>query len=132
MNVRSETVFYRTIGFTDALSEFDSPVVAAVNAHIQHFERAWKASKHDGDIPKGFDLEFDKEAKGPYRLYQVRVGPKHGYRADVVFLDNGSDAYWVYTFKKVRDRQPEDMKRARIQAQRLWEELQGGNHHGTR
>lgn len=132
MSIRNGTVFRTVKSFTNALNKFDGPVAATISAHISNFERAWKASKHDGEIPSGFCLEFDKDAKGPYRLYQVRVGPKHGYRADVVFLDSGSNAYWVYTFKKVRNRQPEDMQRARFYAQQLWEELQGGNNHGTR
>lgn len=132
MSIRSGTVFYRDAGFTSALDKFDYSVVAAINAHIIHFERAWRASKHDGDIPAGFCLEAYHDIDGPYRLYQIRVGPKHGYRATIMFLDRGSDAYWMYVFKKVKDRQPEDMKRARMCAQQLWNELQRRNDHGTR
>jgi hypothetical protein len=49
-----------------------------------------------------------------------------------MFLDSSSDAYWIDIFKKVKDRQPEDMKRARLLAQRLWDELKRRNDHGTR
>jgi hypothetical protein len=40
-----------------------------------------------------------------------------------MFLDEGTDAYWVYAFKKGKDRQPEDMNRARVLAQRYWEKI---------
>ena len=48
-------------------------------------------------------------------------GTPPGYRAWVMFLEESTNAYWVYAFKKVRDRQPEDMNRARMLAQRYWE-----------
>lgn len=132
MGTRSGTVFHTNASFLEALNTFNYPIVAAINTHVAHFERTWRASQHDGDIPAGFCLEAYHDIEGPYRLYQIRVGPKHGYRANILFLDRGSDAYWMYIFKKVKDRQPEDMKRARIHAQRLWNELQREEDHGKR
>ncbi len=117
--LRSATVFRSVASFTSALNEFDMPVVASINAHLLHFERAWKASRHDGEIPTGFYFEAYADVDGPYRLCQIRVGPNHGFRALVMFLNNSPDAYWIYIFKKVKNRQPEDMKRARTLAQRL-------------
>lgn len=127
MGSRSVTVFRRLASFTTILDKLDSSASAPIVAHIIQFERAWKASRHDGEIPSGFYFEAYLKVDDPYRLCQVRVGPKHGYRALVVFLDRSSDAYWIYIFKKVRDRQPEDMNRARVLAQRLWDELQRRN-----
>ena len=123
MSSRSETVFRRLASFTKNLDEFDSNVATPIAAHIIQFENAWKVSKHDGEIPSGFHFEAYLKVDEPYRLCQIRVGPKHGYRALVVFLDRSSDAYWIYVFKKVKDRQPEDMNRARVLAQKLWNEL---------
>jgi hypothetical protein len=132
VSARSITIFYRDDCFTDALNQLDVSVVAAVNAHLIRFENVWKASKHNGDIPAGFYLEAYQDVDGLYQLYQIRVGPKHGCRVIIMFLDGGSDAYWVHIFKKVKDRQPEDMKRAHSYAQRLWEKLQRRNDYGTR
>ncbi len=132
MGTRSNTVFRKLSGFTTALDAFDTSVAAAITAHILQFERAWKASRHDGELPTGFRFEAYLKVDAPYRLCQIRVGPKHGYRALVMFLDSSSDAYWIDIFKKVKDRQPEDMKRARLLAQRLWDELKRRNDHGTR
>jgi hypothetical protein len=123
VGTRSNTVFRKLFGFTTAVDMFDMSVVAAINAHILQFERAWKASRHDGELPTGFRFEAYLKVDEPYRLCQIRVGPKHGYRALVMFLDRSSDAYWIYVFKKVKDRQPEDMNRARLLAQRFWHQL---------
>jgi hypothetical protein len=132
VSARSVTVFYSDDSFTDALNQLDVSVVAAVNVHLVRFENAWKASKHDGEIPAGFYLEAYHDVDGPYQLYQIRVGPRHGCRVVVMFLDGGSDAYWVHIFQKVKNRQPEDMKRAHLYAQRLWAKLQRRNDHETR
>src|SRR5437763_1564477 len=87
-----------------------------ITPHINHFEIAWRDSRHDGDLPSGFHAEQDKEVVGPFQLYQIRVGPGNlpRYRAWVMFLDGSTDAYWVYAFKKGKGRQPEDMDRARV------------------
>ena len=123
MGSRRETVFRRLASFTKSLDEFDTRVTAAITAHIIQFENAWKASRHDGEIPSGFCFEPYLKIDAPYRLCQIRVGPKRGYRALVMFLDRSSEAYWIYACKKVKDRQPDDMNRARILAERLWDEL---------
>lgn len=122
MNVRSATVFRSVASFITALEGFDNSAVAAINAHLMHFERTWKASRHDGEIPTGFVFEAYTDIDGPYRLCQIRVGPNRGFRALVMFLNNSPEAYWIYVFKKVKNRQPEDIKRARELAQRLWDE----------
>lgn len=132
MGTRSTTVFRKLSGFTAALDRFDMSVVAALTAHILQFERAWRASRHDGELPTGFHFEAYLKVDEPYRLCQIRVGPKHGYRALVMFPDKSSDAYWVHIFKKVKDRQPEDMKRARLLSQRLWDEIKGRNDYESR
>ncbi len=123
MGSRSETVFRRLVNFSTALDELDTSVAASIIAHIIQFEKAWKVSKHDGEIPSGFHFEPYLRVDDPYRLCQIRVGPKHGYRALAMFLNRSSDAYWIHLFKKVKNRQPEDMQRARILAQQLWNEL---------
>jgi hypothetical protein len=125
MGARSETVFSRLSSFTEVVDGFDKSVKNAITAHIIHFEIAWCASKHDGELPSGYHAEQDKEVVGPYQLYQIRVGPgrTRGYRAWVMFLDGSPDAYWVYAFKKGKGRQPEDMERARVLAQRHWEKI---------
>lgn len=123
MGSRSETVFSKLTSFTEIVDGYDSRVNRAITAHIIHFEIAWCASRHDGDLPSGYRTEQDKEVNSSYQLYQIRVGPGRSYRAWVMFPDGCSDAYWVYAFKKVKDRQPEDMKRARVIAQRYWEKI---------
>jgi len=122
--MRSNTVFRKLSGFITDLDRLDIAATESIIAHIIQFERAWKASRHDGELPSGFQFEAYLKVAEPYRLCQIRVGPKRGYRALVMIPDGGSDAYWIYVFKKVKDRQPEDMKRARSIAQRLWDELQ--------
>jgi len=68
--------------------------------------------------------EFEKQ------LYQIRVGPGNppSYRAWVMFLDESTDAYWVYAFKKGKGRQPEDMDRGRELAKRHWEKIRRGTN----
>jgi hypothetical protein len=119
---RSATVFRRLASFTELLDSFDSVVVASIVAHMLQFERAWRASRHDGEIPSGFHFEAYLKVSEPYRLCQIRVGPKHGYRALVMLLDRTSDACWIYIFKKVKDRQPADMNHARLLAETHWNE----------
>lgn len=125
MSSRSKTVFFKLISFTEIVDGYDKHVNSRITAHLNHFEIAWCASRHDGDLPSGFHAEQDKEVVGPFQLYQIRVGPGNpsGYRAWVMFLDKSTDAYWVYAFKKGKDRQPEDMNRARVLAQRYWEKI---------
>ena len=125
---RSETVFFKLLSYNEAVDGFDGRVIKAITAHIVHFEIAWCASRHDGDLPSGYCTEQDKDVDGPYQLYQIRVGPKRGYRAWVMFLDGCSDAYWVYAFKKGKDRQPEDMKHAREITRRHWEKIRRERH----
>jgi hypothetical protein len=72
----------------------------------------------------GITLNPNTDVDGPYRLGQIRLGPNHGYRSLAMFLDKSSSAYWIYVYKKVRDRQPEDMERGRRIAQRLWNEIE--------
>ncbi len=126
MGARSKTVFYTLKSFTEVVDGYDKQVTRRIAAHITHFEIAWRASRHDGDLPSGFHTEQDKEVVGPFQLYQIRVGPGNGYRAWIMFLQESTDAYWVYVFKKVKDRQPEDMNRARVLAQRHWEKIRRG------
>jgi hypothetical protein len=125
---RSETIFYKLTSFTEGLDGFDKRVSTAITAHIIRFEIALCASGHDGELPSGYHTEQDKEVYGPYQLYQIRVGPGNprGYRASAMFLDESPEAYWVYTFKKGKGRQPEDMNRARVLARRHWEKIRRG------
>lgn len=129
MNSRNATVFFNLSIFNKVVNGFGTSISSIILAHIQRFEIAWRASKHDGDLPAGFRTEQDKEkVYGLYQLYQIRVGPGHGYRAWVMFLENEPKAYWVYAFKKGKDRQPDDMERARTFARRYWEQSSGGNN----
>ena len=130
MGSRSKTVFFKLISFTEIVDGYDKQVNRRITAHINHFEIAWCTSRHDGDLPSGFHAEQDKEVVGPFQLYQIRVGPGNppGYRAWVMFLDGSTDAYWVYAFKKGKGRQPEDMDRARVLAQRHWEKIRRGTN----
>ena len=125
MGSRSKTVFFKLKSFIEIVDRYDKHVNRRIIAHINHFEIAWCASRHDGDLPSGFHAEQDKEVVGPFQLYQIRVGSGNprGYRAWVMFLDASTDAYWVYVFKKGKDRQPENMNRARVIAQRYWEKI---------
>jgi hypothetical protein len=125
---RSKTVFFKLICFKDVVDGYNKDVNSRITAHINHFEIAWCDSRHDGDLPSGFHAEQDKEDVGPFQLYQIRVGPGNppGYRAWIMFLDKSTDAYWVYAFKKGKGRQPEDMNRARVLAQRHWEQIRRG------
>jgi len=128
MGTRSETIFSKLSIFIEIVDGYDKPVNRRITAHINRFEIAWCASRHDGNLPSGFCAEQDKEVVGPFQLYQIRVGPGNppGYRAWVMFLDEGTDAYWIYAFKKSKGRQPEDMERARVLALRHWEKIRGG------
>jgi hypothetical protein len=128
MGARSETVFYQLRSFIKVVDGFDKSVSKTITDHIIHFQVAWKASRHDGEIPSSCSVEQDKKVNGPYQLYQIRVGPGCGYRAWVMFLSNSPDAYWIYVFKKTKDRQPEDMERARVVAQKYWEQIRRGNN----
>ena len=129
MGKRSDAVFSTLRSFTEVIDGFDKRVSNLINVHIIHFQVAWRASRHDGELPASCCIEQDKKAvDGPYQLYQIRVGPGRGYRAWVMFLDNGPDAYWIYAFKKEKDRQPEDMERARTIAQKYWEQIRSGNN----
>ncbi len=128
MGARSETVFYQLRSFIKVVDGFDKSVNKMITAHIIHFQVAWKASRHDGELPSSCCVEQNKKVDGPYQLYQIRVGPGRGYRAWVMFLDNSPDAYWIYVFKKTKDRQPEDMERARVLAQRYWEQIRRGSN----
>ena len=132
MNIRKDTVFRRLAIFTADLDAFDPSVIVIIENHILQFQRAWRASRHDGELSPGFHFEAYVKIDDPYRLCQIRVGPKQGYRASVMFLDGSSGAYWVYIFKKMKDKQPDDMKRARHLAQRFWNELERKNENGTR
>lgn len=127
MGSRSLIVSFRADSFTEIVERFDKRVNQAINAHAAHFEKAWRASRHDGELPDGFEMEQDTEIVGPFQLYQIRVGPGRGYRADVMFLHESPEAYWVYAFKKGKRRQPEDMERARVLAQRQWEKIKRSN-----
>ena len=125
MGSRSKTVFFKLTCFTEIVDGYDKLVNSRITAHLNHFEIAWCASRHDGDLPSGFHAEQDKEVVGPFQLYQIRVGPGNprSYRAWVMFLGESIDAYWVYAFKKGKNRQPEDMNCARVLAQQYWERI---------
>lgn len=124
MSSRRNTKFEQTKSFKKLLYEYDALIKKRITAHIIQFEIAWCDSKDDGELPSGYYFESYTDVDGPYRLGQIRLGPNHGYRALAMFLDRSSNAYWVYLYKKVRDRQPEDMERGRRVAQRLWNEIE--------
>ena len=120
MNPRDETEFKMIQNFIGILDEYDYQVVAAIVAHLHHFKEVWCNSRHDGELSGGYCFEAYKDVNGPYRLGQIRVGPDHAYRALAMFLDGYPEAYWVYLFKKVRNKQQSDMNRGRILAQQFW------------
>lgn len=121
---RSNTKFEQIRIFKKLLSEYDGLIKKRITAHIIQFEIAWCASNDDGELPSRYYFESYTDVDGPYRLGQIRLGPNHGYRSLAMFLDKSSSAYWIYVYKKVRDRQPEDMERGRRIAQRLWNEIE--------
>jgi hypothetical protein len=122
--LRSETKFSPTPGFkaiVDALSGRDNK---EVTSHILRFERAWRNSRSDGELPFRYHFEHYKDVDGPYRLCHIRAGPNNNYRVIVMFLDGHPKAYWIYLFKKGSRESPE-MKHARVLAKEFWDEVKG-------
>lgn len=128
VNSRNSTKFSKTPTFIEIIDEYDNRVNATIVAHIMRFEVAWRNSKPDGDLPSGYCFElYSSEVDDQYRLGQIRLGPNHGYRAVAMFLNGYPEAYWEYAYKKVRDRQPQDMNRARDLARAHWDTMKRGN-----
>lgn len=120
MTPRNGTKFSTRPTFTEVIDTYDISVAAAIVVHLQYFENAWRASRHDGELPNSFHFEAYTDVDGQYRLGQIRVGANHSYRVLAMFLNERSQAYWIYAYKKVKQRQQKDMERSRLIAQQLW------------
>src|SRR5207247_2318545 len=76
-------------------------------ADIGEFQRAYKHSDVDSELPKRFHFTHLETIAGCYSLHEIYVGPKGGYRAVVMFLHirvgGKLQAIWVFAFKKQRN-----------------------------
>lgn len=115
---RSETDFQRTSSFDQSLEGLPR---VAILARVGHFEHCWKGSRSIADMPRGFDYKSIYLEKGKYLVSQFDAGRDH--RVCVVFLQIGSQAYYVHAFRKTKQRNQAHITAAKALAKDLWEAL---------
>lgn len=115
---RSQTRFRRTSWYDEALNAIQPPKHGVVIAHVQTFERAWKASKTNEDIPPGYQFKRIEVMKGAYTLHQIYI--TSDFRAIMMFPRDTSSSYWIYVWKKTSQNDRAAINRAKQIAARLW------------
>lgn len=128
LSSRSETEFKIYPGFEKAIDELGMTNSLQVTQDIIRFQRAYKQSNTDGDIPHGFEYKMIEKVLGLYSLHQIYVGPNNNFRALVMFpkgrIHGQLLAYWVYAFKKQRDNDRKKIKRAKAIARECWNSIE--------
>jgi len=100
-----------------------------ITADIMRFQRAYKQSNVNSDLPKGFNLTQLENVAGRYNLYEIYVGPNDNFRA-IVMLPHGRIrgrllAFWVFAFKKQRNIDRPMIERAKAIAHECWNSIEG-------
>lgn len=108
---RSETKFFFEPRFDKVIGSFGLSNYAKILDDISKFEMAWNNSKDDEALPKRYNFHPYKGVSRVYKIYQIYVGPNQNYRSVLLFYD-GTNAYWIYAFKKEHDSEPQEVERA--------------------
>jgi len=119
--LRSQTRFRRTSRYDESLAAIQPPKHGVVVAHVQTFERAWKASRINADIPNSYEFKEIQTKPGAYTLYQIYV--TSDFRAIMMFPRNTNNGYWIHVWKKSRQNDRAEVNRAEQFAARLWETM---------
>jgi hypothetical protein len=100
-----------------------------ITADIMRFQRAYKQSNINSDLPKGFNLTQLENVAGRYNLYEIYVGPSDNFRAIVMFphgrIRGQLLAFWVFAFKKQRNIDRPMIERAKAIASECWKSIEG-------
>lgn len=125
MGSRNQTKFFWEVGFKDIYISLNSVPRARVLSHAQRFERAWRGSIIDHDIPSSFDFT-PYPINEPYRLVEIHLG--YDYRAFVMFPNGRLEAYWIHLFKKTGQKvPPKEINLAKSRAQDCWNRITGSS-----
>lgn len=119
---RSQTTFERTKQFDKSVAGLGPQNEARALATAQQFQREWKASKTNNDLPPGFNFKQLEAKPGQYRVCQIYAGSD--YRLAITFLIGQGRAYWLHAWKKTRMNNRTETELAQARAKSLWDELQ--------
>lgn len=117
---RSDTCFFKTGAFDKAVNKLREPGRARILSRANEFEQVWNRSKSDEDISPGFRLDQLAHKKGRYRVIEIRVA---NWRIALMVLEDVSRAYWIHTWRKTGQRNPQDVDLAVDRAKTLYEHL---------
>jgi len=127
LGLRSETEFRNYYRFDRAVDKLRSASMEIV-ADVVEFQRAYKQSNVDSQLPKRFHYTHLETIAGCYSLHEIYVGPKGGYRAVVmsphIRVGGKLLAIWVFAFKKQRDIDRPMIERAKKIARECWNSLE--------
>ncbi len=128
MGLRSETEFINYYRFDKALDKLRNSSMR-ITADVMRFQRDYKQSNVDSDLPKGFNLTLLENVAGRYNLYEIYVGPNDNFRAIVMFphgqIRGRLLAFWVFAFKKQRNIDRPMIERAKAIASECWNSIEG-------
>lgn len=126
MQNRSKTTFFVERRFKRIILDFGPDDAAKIMTDSLLFEGFWHKSIVDDDIPPRYKLKvYKSRAHLPYKLYQIYVGPNRknlGYRVAVTFYNEALNACWIYAFKKEKQNESEEVKKAIKRAESYWSE----------
>ncbi len=123
---RARTEFKTTRFFDDALASLqsrDPRLPTRLLADVESFEVAWRGSQPGDRLPERFNFKEIAKLAGQYRVCQIYV-VQGKYRAELLFIHDGSTAYLLDVFKKTKKENSNEIKLALDHAAAVWEELQ--------
>lgn len=122
---RSATRFMPLEVFEKAVRKLKPPGQTKVLIALERFEKEWVQSHSDADISPGFVLQALEHRPGKYRVVEIRAG--RDWRAALMIWDDVSHAYWLHTWRKTGESNPQDYDTAKNRAKRLWHQKEGEN-----
>lgn len=107
-----------------------------IAADITRFQKAYKQSNINNDLPRSFNFKALENIAGRYTVCEIYVGPKNSFRAILIFphkrIQGRLLAYWVFLFKKQRLNDRPMVRRAKALALDCWNSLEKGkSENGT-
>lgn len=95
-------------------------------AEVNRFSQRWKESASSGNLLSSFRFKSLGSQRGRYTLYQFDA--TRGFRVAFMRLDGDNDVYLIDCWKKTKQNNAVEVKRAKDRAQRFWQEKAGGSH----
>lgn len=120
MGSRSNFEFRKEKRFDKSVRSLGLVNYPLIIADVSVFEREYRVSNLDEELPTWYDFKHIGGERGSYTLRQIRLGPNKDYRATLMFPNGRPYAYWITAFKKGKQNERQEIELAKSRAKDLW------------